>query len=267
MRLRDSIVGRFPIGYEKYIEVFGGAAWVLFHKERTKFEVYNDFNTLLVNVFRQVRDKPEELKAALKYQLCSRADFDLYRRELFELDTPMSEVERAAKYFNLIRNSYASGITSFSCQPHDIWADFPEIDAANTRLRGVLIENRSFDRLIPHYDSSGSFFYCDPPYYGTEGHYTSNFTRESHAKLAELLRGIKGDFLLSYNDCDEIRELYKWANIEEISRLDNIAQRVDPGRMYRELLISNYDTTLRRKQHEQTSLFATENKQILMEAQ
>ena len=26
MRLRDSIVERFPLGYEKYIEVFGGAA-------------------------------------------------------------------------------------------------------------------------------------------------------------------------------------------------------------------------------------------------
>ena len=53
---------RFPLFYERYVEVFGGGGWVLFHKAPgNDFEVYNDFNGLLVNLYRCVRDKPEEL--------------------------------------------------------------------------------------------------------------------------------------------------------------------------------------------------------------
>ena len=47
--MRDVIVQRFPLHYERYIEVFGGGGWVLFHKPpRGDFEVYNDRNSLLV---------------------------------------------------------------------------------------------------------------------------------------------------------------------------------------------------------------------------
>ena len=52
--------------------------------------------------------------------------------------------------------------------------------------------------------------------------------------------------LLSYNDCDTIRALYSVPGIyiEKIERINNLAQRYDPGNMYQELLISNYDTSL-----------------------
>ena len=46
--LRDEVLARFPTYYERYIEVFGGAGWVLFHKPPgADFEVYNDFNSNL----------------------------------------------------------------------------------------------------------------------------------------------------------------------------------------------------------------------------
>lgn len=45
---------------ERYIEVFGGGGWVLFHKEPSPFEVFNDFNADLVNLYRCIRDKPGE---------------------------------------------------------------------------------------------------------------------------------------------------------------------------------------------------------------
>ncbi len=75
--LRNEILMRFPLYYERYIEVFGGAGWVLFHKPPgNDFEVYNDFNPNLVNLYRCVRDKPEELMEKLKYCLNSRKDFN-----------------------------------------------------------------------------------------------------------------------------------------------------------------------------------------------
>ena len=54
--LRDEILARFPRDYKRYIEVFGGAGWVLFHKPPgNDFEVFNDFNGNLVNLYRCVR--------------------------------------------------------------------------------------------------------------------------------------------------------------------------------------------------------------------
>ena len=59
--LRDAVLARFPPYYERYIEVFGGAGWVLFNKPPgNDFEVYNDFNSNLVNLYRCVRHNTQE---------------------------------------------------------------------------------------------------------------------------------------------------------------------------------------------------------------
>ena len=74
--LRDDVLARFPPYYERYIEVFGGAGWVLFHKPPgMDFEVYNDFNGNLANLYRCVRDKPNKLKYKLRYVLTERLSF------------------------------------------------------------------------------------------------------------------------------------------------------------------------------------------------
>lgn len=122
--LRELIVTLFPLYYERYIEVFGGGGWVLFHKSPgNDFEVYNDFNSLLVNLYRCVRDKPQELMESLRYVLNSREDFDAVRAILAR-DSPASDVQKAAWFYELIRYSYAAGLTSFGSQPHDMGCDF-----------------------------------------------------------------------------------------------------------------------------------------------
>jgi hypothetical protein len=72
------------------------------------------------------------------------------------------------------------------------------------------------------------------------------FGLEDHIRLRDLLLSIKGKFLLSYNDCPEVRELYggRGLFIEEVSRLDNPRQFAVAGSTYPELLISNYDPKL-----------------------
>ena len=243
--LRDEIISRFPTDYKRYIEVFGGGGWVLFHKEPENFEVYNDRNLNLVNLYRCVRDKPDELIAELTYVLNSRTDFE-YIRKLMKTPTEIPDVRRAAYFYQLIRYSYASGLDSYASQPHSIWKDFPLITNACARLQKVVIENKDFEKLIDQYDRPESFFYCDPPYYDTEDYYDDvGFTKDDHKRLADRLSSINGKFLLSYNDCPEIRELYEGhgAHIERISRLSNIAQRYEAGKQYDELIISNYDTS------------------------
>ena len=243
--LRDDIISRFPTDYKRYIEVFGGGGWVLFHKAPgNDFEVYNDRNPNLANLYRCVRDHPDELISELTYALNSRTDFD-YIRKVMKTPTEIPDVKRAAYFYQLIRYSYASGLDSYASQPHSMWNNFPLITNACARLQKVVIENKDFEKLIDQYDRPESFFYCDPPYFETEDYYEDvGFTKADHIRLADRLSSIEGKYLLSYNDCPEIRELYesRGARIESISRLSNIAQRYEAGKQYDELIISNYDT-------------------------
>ena len=144
-----------------------------------------------------------------------------------------------------IEGTYASGLDSFGGQPHNIWNNFPIIHKASERLQTVVIENKDFEKLIAQYDRPNTIFYLDPPYFETEDYYEEvGFTKADHVRLRDALMQIQGKFLLSYNDCSEIRELYSRDGImiESTTRLSNIAQRYDAGKQYPELFISNYDT-------------------------
>lgn len=70
--LRKTILEQFPESgtFDRYIEVFGGAAWLLFYKEsHAKMEVYNDINGELVNLFRIVKYHPDALQKELDWDI------------------------------------------------------------------------------------------------------------------------------------------------------------------------------------------------------
>lgn len=160
----------------------------------------------------------------------------------------MYDVKRAACFYQLIRYSYGSSCTSYGSQPFDIRRTFGLLWEGSRRLAGTVVENKDFEALIRQYDREDAFFYCDPPYYKTEGHYEVVFRRDDHVRLRDVLGGLQGKWLLSYNDCAYIRELYEGYQIETVKRLNNLAQRYNQGEEYAEVFISNYDTACRRRE-------------------
>lgn len=62
------------------------------------------------------------------------------------------------------------------------------------------------------------------------------FTPEDHKRLRECLGNIKGRFVLSYNDCQQIRDLYERYTIIEVDRMDNLVNK-DRSQRYKELII------------------------------
>jgi DNA adenine methylase len=274
--LRDLIYQRMPKEYGRYVEVFGGGGWVLFGRPPdTAMEVYNDYNSDLTNLFRCVRDQPMAFLTELGFlPLNGRDEFivlkrylekeeftsefmqkelELAQRQLAPIQfeeiktiliekAQMNDIKRAAAFFKLIRYSYGSGCTSYGCQPFDIRKTFHLLWQGSRRLKDTVIENKDFGDVIKQYDRENAFIYCDPPYYLTEGHYAVEFLKEDHYRLRDTLAGCQGKCLVSYNDCEFIRELYQGFQIESVSRLNNLAQRYDNGSEYAEVLISNYDT-------------------------
>ena len=66
------------------------------------------------------------------------------------------------------------------------------------------------------------------------------FDESQHIKLRDILSRIKGKFILSYNDDEFIRELYKDFNIEAVKRNNNLAARYNINKEFAELIIRNY---------------------------
>ena len=239
-----------------YVEVFGGGGSVLLNKERSVREILNDANGNLINLYRVVREHPEELKDRLLYVLHNREDFKLAQRRLAQFP-PADPIQRAADFYQIIRQSYAGNGKQFCTVARSMWAGFPAIDRVAGRLQGVTLEIEDFETIFQRYDSPNTHFYLDPPYFFTEDYYPGNiFQRKDHARLAAILLGAQGLWLLSYNLCPEVLELYKQPGIlvEQVDRINNMAQRYEGGAVYQEVLISNYDTIKRTP--EQLYLFA-----------
>ena len=83
-----------------------------------------------------------------------------------------------------------------------------------------------------------SFAYLDPPYYVKgDDLYQHSFTHDDHVRLADELKHAEYKWLLSYDDCPEVRELYSWAKIIELK--GNYTIRT--ARTKSELVLMNYD--------------------------
>ena len=283
-----------PSRYSRFIDVFGGSGSVLLgNPEICPFEVYNDFDRNLANLFRCMKERTIAVIRELGFcHLNSREDFIAIRRffeneqfddkylseelKLTELIFPPLEakeliemrkritadydVRRAAMFLKLLRFSYSSSGKSYASQPFDIRKLFGLISQLQDRMANVVVENQDFETLIKHYDRPDAFFYLDPPYFSTEDMYEVGFAWDDHVRLRDTLKNIKGKFLLSYNDCDEIRELYNGFSMFDFSRTHSMAQRYEAGKEFKELLIGNYDLYEREKlKPKQLTIFELQN--------
>ncbi len=252
--LSKIIVERFP-PHITYCEPFFGAGWVLFAKnpKTSQAEFVNDLYGELSNFFRCVREKPLELIEKLRFRLISHED---YKREHdLSKNQDKDEVSRAATFFWLNKVTFGgkmelhSGFSRRSSRPPTFNFDkIPElIFNAHKRLQRVYVFNEDFEVFIDKLDNPGTLFFCFPPYVTSFRYYKLAFTPEQHIRLAEMLKNIKGKFLLSYNDCEVVRNLYSWARIEEVEARYTMKKHEIIKRA--ELLISNYDPPTSPKTH------------------
>ena len=205
----------FPEKYGRFVDVFGGSGSVLLGKpEVHPFEVYNDFDRNLVNLFRCMKERTMATVREIGFcNLNSREDFNAIKKffetdgrftdeylneelsltglmlpfpdasELQELRTRITtdyDVRRAAMFLKLLRYSYSSGCKSFASQPFDIRKLFGLIKELEDRMANVVVENQDFETLIKHYDRPDTFFYADPPYFSTEDMYAVGFNWNDH---------------------------------------------------------------------------------------
>lgn len=211
--------------------------------KRPKCEAINDINNELVNMFRMVERFPDYLADMLKFKICSRAEFKRM------LDTPpllLTELERAVRYLYIQKNAFGGKVRSqafgvdLSRVRFSSKRVIPQIQALHERLSNVYIECLPYGEFIKRYDRPDTLFYLDPPYWNCEKDYGKGiFGKVDFDKLAKLLKGIKGQFILSINDVPEIRAIFKGFYIKEVNTRYTVGTQ--SGKQAAELLISNVD--------------------------
>ncbi|MGG9998664.1 DNA adenine methylase [Pseudovibrio ascidiaceicola] len=243
-QLAKTIVGKIQqIEHATFVDVFFGMGGVFFRRVSVpKLEVINDINNELVTLFRVLRNHPEVFLKELAAFPPSRIEYDQLRK----VDTAhMTDLQRAVRYYYLQRLTFGGNPKhqSFAVAPNFAaklnWKKASEhLTAASERLAGVVIENMDWREVLSRYDSAETLFYLDPPYWGGETDYGKGvFKREDFAEMAGLLTNIKGRFLLSLNDREEVREIFEAFSQEQVHL--NYSINPDNPKKVAELIISN----------------------------
>ena len=197
--------------HREYVEVFGGAASLLFAKAPAKVETYNDLNGDLVNFFR-VLQREETFKKFYRLAALTPYSRQVYYEAIEALKTETDPIERAYLFWVVARMSFSGdfgqsvsmvvtashrgmvGTTSKFLSSIEL---LPQIHG---RLQRVQIENKDWRELMNMYNGKDTFFYLDPPYIASTrnvGGYRHEMTDEDHQELVDKILNFPAKIMLS----------------------------------------------------------------------
>jgi len=201
-----------------YIEPFCGGASIFFAKEKVKENILNDIDEELINCFIQIRDNPLKIADVLKGIPASKEKHTFFKKEF----KPKNDIERAARWFYLNRTSYSGIMNMQNCfwGYGDKYSMRPEnwrahLLLTSSKLQDVNLTCKDFQKVIEN-ASDNSFLFIDPPYYNRDQDkfYAHSITKEDHLRLMKTLgeHSHRLKFLITYDNEDDIKEIYSWAN-------------------------------------------------------
>ena len=230
------IISHFPEGYGKmvYLEPFLGSGAVFFNKQPSCVETINDLDGDITNLFRVLRERPEELARALRLTPYSREE---YNAAFEPCEDPLEKARRfVVKTTQAIgarmdgksgwRNHKQPETGGSACK----WHQAPDcILEAAKRLLGdsihlVQIEQSDALRLIERYDNPQCLIYLDPPYLRSTRRsgalYRCELDEEYHKRLLEAICKSHANILISGYDSPLYREaLAGWGWDQAVSQL------------------------------------------------
>lgn len=264
-KLKDSILAKLSSllnpSISEYREPFLGGGSIglsLLAKHDSLQNIWiNDADFYLACLWTSVIHYPTQLKERIKAYTPHVDDFYSFKRVLSiansNLHTVEHVVDKAFMKLALHQISYSGlGLKSggplggkdqkskykIDCRwsPDYICTKIDKVSSLLTSksLRSNTCSAYDFDHIISD-TSNKSLIYLDPPYYLKGGElYHFSFSLEDHKRLSKALKATKHSWVLSYDDCNEIRNLYNWAKIEEVS----VNYSINSSRNKSELLIT-----------------------------
>lgn len=202
--------------HHTYTEPYGAMGSVLLNKPVSPVEVFNDIDVEIINFFRVLRERYDDLIRVLSLTPYAQAEFELARQSADGLD----DLERARRFFVRSRLSMGGRGEAFSYTLHRVRRGMADVVSAYLsavdeqlpliaeRLLRVQILNMPAVEVIRKWDSPTTAGYLDPPYCpetrASPDVYRHEMTIEQHGELLDLLvdGGLQGKYLLSGYDND-----------------------------------------------------------------
>lgn len=241
--------------YEPFI---GGGA--LFFELQPKCAIINDYNEELINVYKVIRDHPNELIEDLKkHKNTAEYFYEIRALDRQPLFNNLTNIERASRiiylnktcYNGLYRVNNAGEFNSpFGKYKNPNIINEPVIRAVSKYLNSANIQifNKDYQEILKEIPAN-SFVYLDPPYHPISE--SSNFTgyiqggwnENNQIRLRDVCddltkRGIR--FLLSNSASDFIREIYSEYNINIVQANRAVNSDASKRGQINEFLINNY---------------------------
>jgi DNA adenine methylase len=241
--MTDWIISNFPAGYEKmtYCEPFFGSGAVFFNKKRSLVETVNDLDGNVVNLFKVIRERPEELARLIEFTPWSREEYRLsYIKTGDELEDARRFLVRmwqaiGAKSSDItgwrsnIKSINGNVVQWSTVLPQNIIDISSRLKHSNNRL--VQIENQPAAKMIERYNRKNVFIYCDPPYVMSTRNnriYACEMTDADHIELLELLLQHPGPVMISGYDNEIYNTLLEgWHKITRLANCEGGQQRVE----------------------------------------
>jgi DNA adenine methylase len=264
-QLLPEINKRLPKQFNTYYEPFFGGGALLFSLLPSS-AVINDLNSELMNVYKCIKHDtqfPKLLKELDRHQsLHSKSYYYLIR----DLDCSpyyknWRDYERAARTIYLNKTCF-NGLYRVNKKGHfntpigtEKYKKLYDLD--NITNMHEYLKNNNVKILCGSYSSAvkdakaGDFVYFDPPYDYQDGDgftsYTADgFTKEDQVELFNLFKELsdKGVYvMLSNNNTDFIRDLYKDYNIGVVHAKRVINHKGDGRGAVEEVIITNYSNS------------------------
>ena len=253
--------------YDFYREPFIGGCTVFLGKNKAKNNWINDLDYEIYAMHITIRDNPDKMIEYIKEY--TQPTLESYNQILN--DNRDDIIWRGFRCLFLNRCSF-NGMTFGGpiggrnqtgkwlvdcCWKKEILIE--RVKSIHEKLRDVKITNLDFEELIKE-PGENVFLYLDPPYYH-EGNklYAVGMSLNDHERLRNLLLETPHDFLLSYRDCAEVRELYKnkdkFVILERTWTYSMMTQSKKGCQQSNEVFIMNhnlYNKYLNKKEQEKT---------------
>ena len=218
-RALHKIVPRIPNGVDICSPFIGGGSIELSLIRRGQRVRGYDVNRRVVNLWQQAIKNAEDVqKATQKYCPLTK---EIFKDFVNNYDPNNDPVDNAARTFLQIQFSWGGMQLSHSDFNIEEQRGFKK--GVQDRLKNFVanklsVDLMSFEESIPL--NKDSFIYADPPYLIKDGLYNEKDKGDlhlgfNHELLFDTLKD-RGQWILSYNNCEGIRELYKDFKILEI---------------------------------------------------
>jgi DNA adenine methylase len=267
--VREKIFSHFPEDYYEYRETMVGGGGIFFHVPTNKKRWINDLDTNLISVYSALKEDSKKFIQNCRNisPICKNENltsarsggknlYSLRLKKVFDKFVEDTKSDPALRYFFIHRTVWA-GRVRYDLKSRMYFSNptgwnivkTNKLEKAAKILEETKVTSTNYEELL-FQDGKDVLIYIDPPYVcntelsNSSRLYNHNFELEDHARLSENLKKCKHKFILSYDNNDYIKKLYKNFNVIEeqwtycgTSSANGINAKKQKGK---ELIIKNY---------------------------